>query len=84
MVKAETVEEFLARGGKIRQIGVGNADKYAAKIQQYNLNSKYHPRDRFLCGEVVTESIKVKSAQWCRNSRYNKYGCRTKGSIAGQ
>ena len=77
IARAETVEEFLARGGKIRHVKSG-ADKYAAKIAQYNLSSKFHYGDRFLSGDVVTESQKSRRAQWCRNSQRNKYGCKSK------
>ena len=76
---AETVEEFLARGGKIRHIKSG-ADKYEAKIPQYNRNSKFHYGDRYLSGEVVAEREKVMRARWARNSISNKYGCK-KGAL---
>ena len=43
----ETVEQFLARGGEIRLVGVGQADETIKKLQEktLSLNSRYRISD---------------------------------------
>ena len=75
----ETVEEFLARGGKIKTVGRGKADELIETIQKkpWVLNSRYHYcNETPISRESVILTQKIKKAKWASHSRTNKEGCK--------
>lgn len=50
-MRKETIEEFLARGGQIKKVCEGGADRIAANI--HNHNSRYHFGERLTIKEVT-------------------------------
>jgi hypothetical protein len=65
-MRTETVEEFLARGGKITQLK-STADEYIKKIEGHRLNSRYHFIDNAVSKETMGEIKKVRRANHARS-----------------
>jgi hypothetical protein len=77
----ETVEEFLARGGKIREVCKGGADRLIDKIYKkpWKLNSRYHHEGNFVSDPTLTKGlIGIQNSIWANHSRTNKGGCKIK------
>ncbi len=75
----ETVDEFLARGGKIKEVCTGGADRLINEVYKkpWKLNSKYHHNGNFVSSSTLVIGMeKVKSAKWASHSIKNKDGCK--------